>query len=88
MKINITQQDIDEGLPGQVHKCPIAQALCRIIGMVPDAGLIEVEDTSIVIFAGAHSLIWELDDTGIEFVEDFDHGMPVQPCTIEATCSV
>lgn len=91
MKINVTQQDIDNGIQGDCYRCPIAQAMCRLTGMTPDDPIIEVDTGSITIWTDSQTLVWTMGEDGAVFVDSFDHDMPVQPCTIEATaatCSV
>lgn len=80
VKLEITQSHIDDGVRTDATLCPIALALKSIgyeaiqVGRsgvyVPDPG------------HGNKTLLY-LSTEATQFVHDFDHGFPVEPCTLE-----
>jgi hypothetical protein len=91
MTINVTQQDIDAGKPGDNCKCPIALAFIRAFGWVPDDDhLIDVFYTTAHVLDGHPrqvSGVWELPGEATLFIRTFDHPDDrenVQPFTFEA----
>lgn len=80
MRIEVTQEDIVNGLPGDCFRCAIALALFRYTSLhfaVNEIGL-QVEGDDIVEFPSSAQ----------QFVIDFDDGVPVQPFTfnLSAEC--
>lgn len=73
MKINVTQEDIDEGVPGSCSRCPIAKAFKR---QNPTLG-VSVDGQVIQIFGpkpGGYGRMWEapLPEEAKYFVVTFD----------------
>ena len=72
MMIEVTQEDIDEGIIGSPRRCPVARAITRKLGSPAHVG-IEVwwkEDTEVF-----HPLSKRL----YKFVSDIDLKRPVKP---------
>lgn len=77
--IEVTQDDIDTGIPFDASKCPLAKAMSRALGRT--------------ILAGAY--VWGFDDDGdytpnyllsdlaIDFRTSFDRGEGVSPISFE-----
>lgn len=84
MKIRITQEDIDNGIPGNSCKCPTALAVCRTLGVSSDADIVDVTDECVQLNIPGFDIYWGLDDTGIAFVDYFDNHTPVHPVEFEA----
>lgn len=76
MKIQVTQEDIDQGTPSEVCACPIALAAKRVFAHR------EIAVLDIVIQIGDR---WEmaLPDSAQKFIEEFDNGLPVTPFEFE-----
>lgn len=72
MKISVTQEDIDYGIPGSCLHCPVAIALERYTGdtcEVWGGGAVNLKDLSTI----------DLPEKVNEFIQDFDEGNPVHP---------
>lgn len=71
MKVTVTQEDIDKGRPQVRHGCPIAIAVKRInkSNKVWIGRLIAFIDET----------CYQLPNTAIQFVKDFDSNKPVEP---------
>ena len=78
MKIEVTQEDIEQGWPSSTTHCPIALAVKRTLQRE-----VEVYMASIVLSPASpyRQRIWvgEIKD----FVRDYDAGWPVQPITFD-----
>lgn len=72
MKIEITQQDIDNGRKDHVASCAIALALKRNFAYVSVSGWICI---------GKNYYLGQ--DEVLHWIADFDSGKPVKPITIE-----
>lgn len=70
--INVSKKDIETGVKATCASCPVALALTRVLGRK-------------VAVTGPSFRFWEEDQTHSlppkvwKFVDDFDHGRPVQP---------
>lgn len=84
MRISITQEDIDNGIPGSSCKCPTALAVCRVLGIDPILEKIEVTDECIELNTSSYNMYWGLDDVGVAFIDYFDNHTPVHPVEFEA----
>jgi hypothetical protein len=75
MKIQVTQQDIDEGIAGKCYDCPIALAIARVLHI-----RLRVFRT-IVIYSFGYLIF--LPNCVIQFIDQFDNNEPVQPFEFE-----
>ena len=69
--IEVTQEDIDNGEPGGIYSCPIAESLKREFG----SSICVVGQKTCTV---GSATIW-LSDNVTRFINDFDNGEPVQP---------
>ena len=79
MKIEVTQKDIDLGVPEDTCNCPVARAAKRVLG-ARRYPFLEVSDERIYL----HSGWWEgkpLPEDARQFIRDFDRGWTVEPFT-------
>lgn len=76
MRIEVTQEHIDEGKKGSCACCPIALA-AEAVGM--DRPL--VMRSSILLME--LDIIYRLPQIAKDFITTFDHGGPVQPFSFE-----
>ena len=83
ISIDVTQEDIDQGIPHSTTKCPIARAINRTFGF-PDSSC------SVELWTGVHVMpframgsrgYYEHTPESRRFVMDFDSGVLVQPAT-------
>jgi hypothetical protein len=81
VKIEITQDDIERGVPRAADGCPLALALARQCPGV--AGAMQVGRLGVRACRDDDSVMWELDLPGslVEFVNDFDFGCLVKSGT-------
>jgi hypothetical protein len=81
MRIEVTQEDIDNGTKGRCRLCPIALAVRRATGS-PDAW---VDDTHIMWGAswGAWDGVAMTPRSAWSFMASFDSGQDVQPFSFE-----
>ena len=75
-KINVTQDNIDDGTPGGPHSCPVARALADATGQIwwvtsRTAGRGDRFATSCRFF--------ELPRSAVDFIDTFDKGQSVGP---------
>lgn len=80
MLVEVTQEDIDDGSPGDCHLCPIARALARMHGQSPEVSDFFVHDARVVIRDGGHIILPEV---ATEFIKRFDGWQPVQPFSFD-----
>ena len=79
MKINVTEDDIKNGVVFACYKCPIALAVKRAVG----AANVRVGTETIRIFKGAVPRHFKMTDAAKVFVKDFDDSKPVQPFSFD-----
>lgn len=70
MRIQVTQEDIDQGEPGEPESCAVAKAIRRQLKPqhVQVTDVIEINNSD-----------FEAPPAVIEFIERYDHGHRVQP---------
>jgi hypothetical protein len=81
LKIEVTAEDIQNGMPGWCGKCPVALAVRRALG-----GFVKREVASVgVSYAAVYvdSRIHMLPSDARMFVQNFDEGEPVEPFDFE-----
>ncbi len=74
MRVEITAEDIAEGVPRSHCKCPAAIALSRVTGKDVSVG------TSSYVVGGR---VYDLPNSLGIWIVDFDFGQPVRPTTFE-----
>lgn len=82
MKVDVTQEDIDNGKPKFSYCCAVALAVLREKPMkevTVSTEYIEISD-----YGGFDTERYDLPAVARAFVEDFDEKLPVQPITFEA----
>ncbi len=82
LKVNVTQEHIDKGVPEMACSCPVAKAVAELLndGFASTDGVsLTVEDSQRHTQAFANTL----PDEVLCFVSDFDHGKPVKPFSFD-----
>ena len=77
MKIQVTQDDIDAGIPRSCRRCPIAKALDRM--NIPYFGVL----TLVIVWSARYKDNSILPTEALNFIQDFDHDRPVKPFEFE-----
>ena len=90
----VTRQHIDGGAPGQACECAVALAILdalRVSDLTPAADSVSVVPADDGPHVNVRAWItpgdWlrlTLGEDGYRFLEAFDAGQPVQPCTLTA----
>jgi hypothetical protein len=75
--IQVLQSDINMGKPCDSRRCPTAIAATRHFDIYT-----RVWRETLWIGWTGHFAEYRLDEVGERFVEEFDAGLPVSPCTI------
>lgn len=75
--VEVTQDDIDNGTPGERCRCPIARAVKRLINVDPDSDA-GIEVYSKWIDMNGHDA-YGLPDEAIDFISRFDTDLDVAP---------
>lgn len=84
IRIVVTQEDIERGLPGSRCWCPVARAIKRTLygkpgdTQIPDARV--TVSNVIVDIDGGHAV---LPFSVIEWIENFDKGCDVKPISFD-----
>ncbi len=82
MLIEVTQYDIDFGVPHECRACPIARAMRRQTGIAWDVG--EDDAHNAVASNGSRPINWiRLGEEATKFMLDFDVGHAVYPFSFE-----
>lgn len=76
MRVKVTQEDIEKGIPEHCGKCPIARAIRRAM---PDAISVGVGSIGVEWFDKSGFRVAELPQQAQQFIYYFDFGEPVQP---------
>ena len=80
MQVDLSLDIIQNGVPKSAYHCPIA---LRLKEMFPDAKRITVgRDNVQILYVDNRHDEYNLDETGMWFVNQFDRNLPVYPCTI------
>ena len=92
MVVEVTEEDIAEGLVRSSQHCPIARAVSRISGVDGD---VSVGSSIVAIWQYMQPegslgpvrrrTLFVLPEKAQEFIDQFDDGKPVAPMTIELT---
>ena len=77
MKIRITDEDIEQGVPCSPSRCPVARAIRRDTGSA--ASNLTVNGATIWI----GNVYYRTPSSAFDFIFDFDHGDPVAPFEFE-----
>lgn len=77
--INVTQEDIDAGLPIKCIQCPIALAAKRVFGHEVSVAATYIHDIK--------SGYYDLPRAAVDFVAAFDKGRTVTPFSFEVQLS-
>lgn len=72
--LEVTQEDIDLGKPGNRHQCPIARATERFLNQYPDYTLEGMGTSELGIFtrSDARRLVYADGREATDFVDEFD----------------
>jgi hypothetical protein len=82
IKVEITQFDIEDGVPEDEFHCPIAVAIRRTLKpFIVEVSAVDVE----LQYGDGRYEKWTLSEEGKMFVSRFDDGLPVTPFTLELT---
>ena len=79
MRIDVTQDDIASGEPGDAIRCPIARAIRRVTGCLSSVGTSHVD----LFEANGRAHDFELPAEAYNFVTEFDHELPVAPFSFD-----
>jgi len=79
LRIEVTQADIDAGVRHASYKCMMALAVKRATGLVAMVTTRFVAIDEPMGGAAIKRVWYELNDTTIKRVSDFDDGLPVKP---------
>lgn len=80
--INVTQDDIVEGVILECEFCPIARAIKRRFGIVSNYSVVDVSSNSVTFYGGKLPYGFEvckLPDIALNFINDFDQGRIPEP---------
>jgi hypothetical protein len=75
-EIDVTNEDIREGVHGSAYLCPVARAVSRAIGIRPELGDVLIGPLNISI---PRHRVGRLPDVVSDFIRDFDQHRPVHP---------
>jgi hypothetical protein len=78
--VEVIEEDILGGVPGDRFACPVALALNRKLGPSHSVG---AGDIYRVVTAGRDRHLAPIPPTAATFIDDFDAGRPVAPFTFE-----
>jgi hypothetical protein len=83
LKIDITVEDIKNGIRWSWDQCPIALAVKRAV----KAEYVHIGDKQVTItkLQSHRPLVYQLSDEGAQFYYNFDHGHSVKPTSIILT---
>lgn len=86
MKIQVTQEDIDNGHPGALSECPIAHALNRELGGSWSVRMTKAINCGIPDFSDKDDEIDVIDlpSDARHFIDRFDNNRVVRPFTFDA----
>ena len=77
--IEVTQEDIDQGVPSHAHKCAVARAMSRSVdgaySLCSFWGIHNPAGRGPCVHTAKH------DEAVTKFIQDFDNGKPVKPFT-------
>lgn len=82
MKLTVTQEDIDKGIPTSCSKCPITLSAWRVF---PNANDIWTSYYDLTVMFGDMSLDYTLPAEAQYFMAEFDEHKTGQPFTFEIT---
>lgn len=84
--IEVTADDIAQGVRQDPCRCAIALAVARLTGTPAQEGYLAITDSQVKIGRGAGRWLnrYRLPYEAEEFIEDFDGGHEVQPFTFTA----
>lgn len=74
IRIEVTREDIDKGVPGDPCRCPIALAAGRRFGGNPSVTYREIWKS-----LEGHERLGKLPPEAVEFATNFDEHLPVEP---------
>jgi hypothetical protein len=75
IKIEVTQEDIDNGFRASSLGCPIARAVNRVF-KTNNAAVLD-------LVLSVNNRGWHMPEVATEFVHNFDAGKPVKPFVLE-----
>lgn len=82
MRIEVTQEDIDNGIPEDCWRCPVARAVCRVLSASESD--ISVDGVNITHFLGPGDWIdYPTPQLVNEFIEAFDAKSTVIPFSFD-----
>jgi hypothetical protein len=76
VRIDVTQEDIDLGMPGKCGKCPLARAIRRATGSL---ALVSGED----VYASGFAHLAQLPMEAQKFVKAYDSDQEVHPFSFD-----
>ena len=78
--VNVTQDKLDEGEPGNSCACPVALA---ILQDVPDVEHVQVDDSIQIRFFTGDTVRIHTPEPVAKLISDFDNGVRVSPFSFE-----
>jgi len=88
MKINVTEEDIKNGMPGDCHNCAISQALKRYFKTPQTCTEIEGGDIVLKVNDKKYEVNYKNESDVLDFIFDFDQvdgWSKVKPISFEIT---
>ena len=81
-RILMEQDDLEEGIPGDVHMCPVARAVSR---MYEDELRVSVGLSTMKLYKGREFIEFNLPTEASEFISEFDEGSDLEPIEFDLT---
>lgn len=82
IELEITQDDIKQGLPSNRFCCPVARAVQRYF-KDQDVSKIYVDNDRVLIYRCGRFTYYVLDYVGTSLIRNFDDGRQVLPCIVK-----
>ncbi len=83
--VEVTKEDIIDGVPLCSDQCALARALSRVLGDGLKVTYSNVEKVAWVYAQSTHYWLVNLPKACFQFAKDYDSGKPVHPFTFELT---
>ncbi len=81
--LNVTPQDLKEGIRRECNFCPLARALRRSLGKREDLVIVSACWSSFGVTTQDYYTSYEMPEAGKRFIEAFDAGREVEPIPLE-----
>lgn len=85
MKVTVTAEDIEKGVPSVLDACPVALAIYRAFGSDPSVG-VNVDESEVYVFSeddGSTIKFWEMPHPIGEIIAHYDNTGEMDPFGFE-----